>query len=93
VQDENLKQQLRESQRRLKGLDIDDLDAEREQLALTEHILDKLAQPQPPSAAERPQAEEPLAAAAPTGRGGADARTGHVELQPEDKPMLLVGPP
>lgn len=76
---------MREVERRLKGLDIDDLDAEREQLALTEHILDKLTQPstteQPSAAAKHPNQATSAAAASSEGNSGeakaAEAKTGN----------------
>ncbi|KAK9904287.1 hypothetical protein WJX75_008419 [Coccomyxa subellipsoidea] len=40
--DDSLRERLKANEQRLQNLDIDDLDAERDQLALTEHILQKL---------------------------------------------------
>jgi hypothetical protein len=87
-QDERLKAQLQESQQRLKGLDIEDLDAEREQLALTEHILEKLAHPPP-----MPDDAAAAARANECGARSGDGRAPGEGNTAETGPPLLVGPP
>ncbi|BDA45863.1 probable Hsp70 nucleotide exchange factor FES1 at N-terminal half [Coccomyxa sp. Obi] len=90
--DERLKELLKMNEQRLNNLDIEDLDAERDQLALTEHILEKLDGGGGP--------EPDLAAAAPDATvDGANPDTGgqapdQAPAKPsEEQPVMMLGPP
>ncbi len=86
MQEKDLREALGAAEQRLKALDVEDLNAEQDQLALTEHILQKLTseetlegvptQVQPPSNA-------PLAA--PVGQQGT--------AEGVQRPVPMLGPP
>lgn len=93
MQDEGLREALEGAERRLRALDVEDLDAEREQLALTEHILGKLrAGPDSACAAEPAQAPTDLPTAAPDQAPQAQRSAERLE-QPVQKPVAMLGPP
>ena len=86
MQDEELRGALEAAEQRLKALDVEDLDAERDQLALTEHILQKLSSEEAPERAPT-QAQPPSSAppAAPV------AQQGTAEVV--QKPVAMLGSP
>ena len=97
AQDGELKQELQATQAHLNGLDVEDLDAEHESLALSEHVLQKLQE-------SCPAGEEPPLPAAPEeappkqqGQGQPSGEgTGGVGVQPAEEaqqPIALLGPP
>ena len=85
LQDMELKEALEAAQQRLEALDVEDLDAEREQLALVEHILEKLT-------SNEKQAQEATGVA---GKSGAAAVPDRQQTAPaaEHKPVAMLGPP
>ena len=85
LQDMELKQALETAQQRLEGLDVEDLDAEREQLALAEHILEKLT-------SSEKQTQEATGAAAESGAAAAPEMQ-QTNQAAEQKPVALLGPP
>ena len=85
LQDPELKQALEGAQQRLQALDVEDLDAEREQLALAEHILEKLT-------SSKKQSQEATGAAAESGAAAAPEMQ-QTALAAEQKPVALLGPP
>ena len=85
LQDTELKQALEAAQQRLQGLDVEDLDAEREQLALAEHILEKLT-------SNEDQAQEATEAAVQSGTAAASDMQQTTQAA-EQKPVALLGPP
>jgi hypothetical protein len=85
VQDADLKRELEAARMRLNGLDVEDLDAEHEALALTEHVLEKLNGPA--SAAELPSS---AAADAPPQQAQQAQAGGGADKQ---QPVALLGPP
>lgn len=86
MQDEDLREALEAAEQRLKALDVEDLDAERDQLALTEHILQKLSSEEAPEGAPT-QAQPPSGAppAAPVAQQGT--------AEGARKPVAMLGPP
>ncbi len=105
AQDNELLRELQATQARLNGLDVEDLDAEHESLALAEHALQKLRGSGPAGGEEPPlpAAEEAGGPAKQQqqGRGQGQAQpngegaTGTGTQPPEEaqKPLALLGPP
>ena len=94
LQDAQLRQQLEAAQARLNGLDVEDLDAEHDALALTEHVLQKLKGPASTWAA----AKEPLHSHAEAARAPVPAQAGsrggsEQASQQQQPPVALLGPP
>ena len=94
MQDKALRETLEAAEQRLKALDVEDQDAEREQLALIEYILQKLN-------SEHSDKEEAIptqpANGAPTQVGNglpAGAPEAHESQETaEQKPVAMLGPP
>ena len=84
LQDPELKQALEAAQQRLNALDVEDLDAEREQLALAEHILEKLT-------SSEKQTQEAAGVAVESGTAAAPEQ--QTTQASEQKPVALLGPP
>ena len=90
TQDEALREALQAAERRLRALDVEDQDAEREQLALVEHILAKLSSKQAHDEDQPPKA----AATQPASGTPADApEAQETRKEPEQRPVALLGPP
>lgn len=90
MQDKGLREALHAAEQRLRALDVEDQDAEREQLALVEHILQKLDSEQADVEAQ------PAEAAALQPASGAPAvlpETQEAEREAQQKPVALLGPP
>lgn len=89
TQEEALRDALQAAEQRLRALDVEDQDAEREQLALVEHIMEKLASKQAhedtPLEAAPTQPVRAFPAGAPETPGA--------EQKAEKKPVALLGPP
>ena len=83
LQDTELKQALEAAQHRLEALDVEDLDAEREQLALAEHILEKLTSNKKQAQEASGAAVKSHAAAAPVTQQPAEAA--------EQRPVAMLG--
>ena len=85
LQDTELKQVLEAAQQRLQALDVEDLDAEREQLALTEHILEKLTSNGKQTQGAAGMTAESHAAAACATQQNPEAA--------QQRPVAMLGPP
>ena len=85
LQHPELQQALEAAQQRLEALDVEDLDAEREQLALAEHILGKLT-------SSEEQTQEATGAAVESGTAGVPEQQQTAQAA-EQKPVALLGPP
>ena len=89
LQDAALRDALRAAEQRLRALDVEDQDAEREQLALVEHILEKLT-------LEQAHEDEPLGAVGTQPASAAPAgvpETPEAKQEAEQRPVALLGPP
>ena len=85
LQDTELKQALEAVQQRLEALDVEDLDAEREQLALAEHIVEKLT-------SNENQEQDASGAAVDLGTAAALVTQQTAQVA-EQKPVAMLGPP
>ena len=90
VQNEPLREALQAAERRLRALDVEDQDAEREQLALVEHILEKLSAEVGHDEDQLPEAPATQPASG-TPAGAPEAR--EARKTAELKPVAMLGPP
>ena len=86
MQDTALREALQAAEQRLRALDVEDQDAEREQLALAEHILEKLS--------SEPAHDAEAAASQPVSGTPAHApEPQEAQAHATQKAVALLGPP
>ena len=90
MQDKALREALQAAEQRLRALDVEDQDAEREQLALVEHILQKLDS-EPADVDDQP--EEAAVSQPASGAPAGAPETQEAEKEAQQKPVALLGPP